>query len=157
MAITVADPTAAFGAFLRNQVGDMLFQATWPGSGAQLPAVFWPDLPSWFDGNMPAACLVIRRSGGYARFGKEAFALGDPRHDILAYATTQDEATRIAQTVTVVCKQLIVPEVWENTLLCAANVGGGPTPLPDQQTVWPTCWLSVQLVHGEYPQPAAEV
>lgn len=156
MAIKVADPTLAFGSFLRAQVGDLLYQATWPGSGAELPAVFWPDLPSWFDQNMPVACLVVRRAGGYTRFGKEMMPLGDPRHDILAYGATQEEATGIAQTVTVVCKQLTT-QVWEDALLMSANVAGGPTPLPDSQTLWPTCWLSVQLVHGEYPQPSAEV
>ena len=151
----VADPGAALGAYLRAQVGDLLFQATYP-NGARLPAVFRPSLPSWFDEHMPAACLVIRRAGGYTRFGKERYYMGDPRMDILAYAANDQEATDIAQAVAVVCKQLDT-QIWEDTLLWSANVTGGPTPLPDSQTLWPSCWLAVQLVHGELPVAPSEV
>lgn len=150
-ALKVADPAAAFGAWIRYNVGDMLAPATNPTSGVTLPAVFRPDMPEWFDQNMPAAAVVIRPAGGYtAQFGKSFIPMADPRQDVLAYGQNQQQATQIARTILVMAKQLN-NQIWENTLLYCVNISAGPTPLPDTQTLWPTCWFGVQLVHGELP------
>lgn len=149
----IADASAGYAAFLRHQVGDMLDTATNPSTGVALPAVFRPDLPRWFDGSMPAACIVVRPAGGYARFGSSTMYLADPRLDVICYGANSEQARRIATTVAVVSKQLMV-EVWDGVLLHSANVSGGPVPLPDQQTEFPSAWLAVQVVHGELPQPA---
>lgn len=148
----VADAAAGYCAFLRGRVGDMLDVATNPTSGLTLPAVFRPDLPRWFQGSMPAACIVVRPAGGYTRFGSSTMYLADPRVDVLCYGANGEAARRLATTVAVVSKQLMV-EVWDGVLLHSANIAGGPIPLPDQQTEFPSAWLSVQLVHGELPQP----
>lgn len=144
--LKVSDPMAGLCAFLKAQLADLLFK-TQHG-----PAVFRPDLPKDFDQNMPVACIVVRPAGGYTRFGKSMLYMGDPRADLTCYGGTQWEATRVAQSAVVALKQL-VSQTWENTRLYSANVSGGPTPLPDQQTLWPACWLAVQLVHGELPSP----
>lgn len=146
------DPLKAFAAFLRFQIGDRL--TVTPGGlkdlPAGVPAVFRPDLPQGFDAIMPTACVVVRPAGGYTQFGKSQLYLGDPRVDIIAYGAQQQEATDICRAVIVASKQLVAQR-WENTLLYSAQVSAGPVPLPDSQTLWPTCWASVQLVHGELP------
>jgi hypothetical protein len=148
----VADASAAYCAWVRATVGDRLAAATFPQSAVSVPAVFRPSLPEWFDSQMPAACVVVRPAGGYRQFGKTMLALADPALDVLCYAASQQQATSICQTLAVASKQL-VNEVWEGTIICSAGVNSGPTPLPDTQTLWPTCFLSVVLVHGELPVP----
>lgn len=153
--VTIADAPKAYCAFLRARVGDRLAIATLPGSGAKVPAVFRPDMPRWFQSSMPASAIIVRPAGGYTAYGKSMQPIADVRVDVLCYGPEdgQQQATELAQAVAVASKQLSV-EVWEDTLLMAANVSAGPVPLPDAQTLWPACWLSIQLVHGEYPQPA---
>lgn len=151
-AAQAADGAAAYCGWLREQIGGMLASATNPQSGVSTPAVFRPSLPEWFDGQMPAAAVTVRPAGGYSTFGKTMWPLADPRMDVVCYGTRQGEATMIATTIAVATKQL-VNEIFEGTLLCSASVDAGPTPLPDAQTLWPACWLSVQLVHGELPLP----
>jgi hypothetical protein len=146
------DPLKALAAFLRSQIGDML--AITPGGiknvPAGVPAVFRPDLPQAFDQLMPCACVVVRPAGGYTQFGKSQLYLGDPRVEIIAYGTVEQEATEICRAACVACKQLVAQR-WENMLLYSAQVSAGPIPLPDAQTLWPACWASVQLIHGELP------
>ena len=147
----IAEPLAAYCAFLRATIGEHLAQATNPATpSVSYPAVFRPSMPAWFDANMPVAALVCRPAGGSSQFGKTLMPLADPRVDVIAYGTTPQQATELCRLVGVVSKQL-TPSVWENTLLAACNIAGGPVPLPDEQTLWPGCWLSVQLVHGELP------
>jgi hypothetical protein len=153
MTLVVADGAKAYCAFLRAAVGSQLAPASNPKSpGVVVPAVFRPAMPQWFDKSMPASAVVVRPRGGYTQFGDSTMYLADPRMDVIAYGTTQQDATSLATLIAVTSKQL-VNEVWENTLLMAANISGGPIPLPDTQTLWPACWLSVQLVHGELLQP----
>ena len=146
------DPIKALCAYLRAEVGHLVIPT--PGGlkriPANIPAIFRPDLPQGFDQIMPAACIVVRPMGGYKQYGKTQFYIGDPTADIVCYGTNSQQATEIARAVVVVLKQLVSQE-WENTLLYSAQVAAGPTPLPDAQTLWPACWLSCQLVHGELP------
>lgn len=149
----VSEPGAALCAFLRARLGERLAQVTLPDSSVSVPAVFRPNLPAWFDARQPTACLVVRPAGGYKRFGASMLYLADPAMDVIAYGTDQQQATELCRLVVFHAKRL-VNEVWENTLLACANVAAGPVPLPDTQTLWPGCWCSLQLVHGELPQPA---
>lgn len=146
------DPIKALCAYLRAQVGDKVVAT--PGGlknvPANVPAVFRPDLPQGFDQVMPAACVVVRPAGGYKQYGKTQFYIGDPTVDVVCYGTNQQQATEVCRAVAIVLKQLVSQE-WENTLLYSAQVSAGPTPLPDTQTLWPACWLSAQLIHGELP------
>lgn len=148
----VPDPIKALCAFLRQELSNLVTSTPEglinipPG----VPAVFRPDLPKGFDQVMPAACVVCRPAGGYKQFGKTQIPVGDPTIDIVCYGANQDEATNVARAGVVVCKQLVAQE-WENTLLYSAQVIGGPTPLPDTQVLWPACWFSVTLMHGELP------
>jgi hypothetical protein len=150
------DPLSALAAFLRQQIGDRL--AVTPGNLKNIPpgvpAVFRPDLPQGFDAVMPCAAVVVRAAGGYTQFGRSQFYIGDPRVEIIAYGTVQQEATEVCRAAVVACKQLVAQK-WENTLLYSAQVSAGPVPLPDAQTLWPACWASVQLIHGELPLAAA--
>lgn len=154
MTVTVAEPLLAYVEFLRAHVGDQVATANQP-DGAIYPAIFRPDLPRWFEPSMPTRAIVVAPKGGYTQFGKGQMPLADPRVDVVCYGGENDQqgATQLARTVAVVSKQL-VSQVWNGVLLVSADVSGGPIPLPDQQTIWPACWLAVQLVHGEYPQPA---
>lgn len=151
--IEIAEPVLAYVMFLRAQVGSMVEQAQQP-DGAQYPAVFRPDLPRWYAPSMPASAIVVAPRGGYTRFGDGQFPIADPRLDVVCYGAEDDlqGATQLARTVATVTKQLVC-EVWNGVLLMSAAVSAGPVPLPDAQTTWPSAWLSVQLVHGEYPQP----
>jgi hypothetical protein len=150
------DPLAAFCAFLRAQpaVSSLLDQIP-PGFGLPqgVPAVFRPDLPQNVDASMPLACIVVRPAGGYTQYGKGMLPLADPRIDLICFASNQSRATQIAQTAASAVKQLARPQTWEGTTLYGADVHAGPVPLPDQQTLWPACWLSVVLLHGELPAP----
>lgn len=149
---TVADPAAGYCAFLRSAIGDMLAAATLPSGGGTVPAVFRPDLPQWFDADMPAACVVVRPAGGHTQFGSSMLYMADPRVDVVCYGSDQQQATMVCTAAQVASKRL-VSEVWDGVLLYAANIAAGPVPLPDEQTLWPACLMSVQLVHGELPQP----
>lgn len=148
----IADPAAGYCAFLRAAIGDMLAPATLPSGAGTVPAVFRPDLPSWYDASMPAACVVVRPAGGHTQFGSSMLYIADPRVDVVCYGADQQQATALCVSVTVASKRL-VSEVWDGVLIYAANIAGGPIPLPDEKTLWPACWCSVQLVHGELPQP----
>ena len=154
MDLEIAEPVLAYVMFLRAQIGDKVAQATDP-DGSQYPAIFRPDLPRWYEPQMPGRAIVVAPKGGYTQFGKGQLPLADPRLDVICYGAEDDQqgATHLARMVATVSKQL-VSQVWNGVLLVSADVSGGPIPLPDQQTLWPACWLSVQLVHGEYPQPA---
>jgi hypothetical protein len=157
MSVQIAEPVLAYVEFLRAHIGDQVAQATQP-DGAIYPAVFRPDLPRWFEPEMPTAAIVIAPKGGYTQFGKGQFPLADPRLEVVCYGDEDDQqgATQLARLVATVSKQL-VSQVWNGVLLVSAAVSGGPMPLPDTQTTWPAAWLSVQLVHGEYPQPANDL
>ena len=152
--VEIAEPLLAYVEFLRANLGDQVAQAKQP-DGAIYPAVFRPDLPRWYEPSMPARAIVIAPKGGYTQFGKDMRPLGDPRVDVVCYSDEDDQqgATHLARQVAVISKQLM-NEVWNGVLLMSAAVSGGPIPLPDAQTTWPAAWLAVQLVHGEYPQPA---
>lgn len=152
--VEVAEPLLAYVEFLRAQVGDQVAQAKDP-DGVTYPAVFRPDMPRWYESQMPTRAIVVAPKGGYTQFGKSMLALADARLDVVCYGDEdgQQVATQLARTVATVSKQL-VSQVWNGVLLVSADVSGGPIPLPDAQTTWPACWLSIQLVHGEYPQPA---
>lgn len=154
MPVTVADPALAYVMFLRARLGDQVAEATQP-DGVVYPAIFRPDLPRWYEPSMPARAIVVAPKGGYTRFGDGQFPLADPRLDVICYGDENDQqgATQLARTLAVVSKQL-VSQVWNGVLLVSAAVSGGPVPLPDEHTVWPAVWISIQLVHGEYPQPA---
>ena len=148
----VADPLMAMCAFLREQIGDLVTVTPGDIKGipAGVPAIFRPDMPAAFDAVMPTESVVLRPAGGYTRFGTTQILLGDPRVDVLAYGKTQQSATMVCRAVIVACKFLVVQE-WENVLLMSAQCSGGPLPLPDTQTLWPTCWCSLQVTHGELP------
>lgn len=149
----VCDPLAALCAFLQVAVGDLL--ATVPndiGLKGGVPAVFRPELPREFDQLMPTACLVARQAGGYKRFGASMMPVGDPLVDVIAYGTRQMQSTALAQAAIIALKQLVM-EPWEGVMLHAANIAGGPMPLPDSHTLWPATFFSLQLVHGELPAP----
>jgi len=154
MDLTIAEPVLAYVEFLRAQIGDQVAQATQP-DGAVYPAIFRPDMPRWYEPSMPTRAIVVAPKGGYTQFGSGQFPLADPRLDVICYGAEDDQqgATQLARMVATVSKQL-VSQVWNGVLLVSASVSAGPVPLPDQQTVWPAVWLSIQLVHGEYPQPA---
>lgn len=146
----VPDPLKALCAYLRSELSNLVI--TTPGGlkniPANVPAVFRPDLPLGFDQVMPAACVVVRPAGGYKLYGATQFYIGDPVVDVTCYGANMAQATEVARASVVALKQLVAQE-WENTLLYSAQVTAGPTPLPDTQTLWPTCWLSCHLVHGE--------
>jgi len=152
--IEIAEPVLAYVMFLRSHLGDQVAQAEQP-DGAIYPAIFRPDMPRWYAPKMPTRAIVVAPKGGYARFGDGQLPLADPRLDVVCYGDEDDMqgATQLARMVATVSKQL-VSQVWNGVLLVSAAVSGGPIPLPDQQTLWPSVWLSIQLVHGEYPQPA---
>ncbi|MHB1950160.1 MAG: hypothetical protein ACYCQK_01645 [Acidiferrobacteraceae bacterium] len=151
-ASAVADPALALVMFLRATLTDQLAQATDP-TGNSYPAVFRPDLPKWFDSSEAVASIVVRPAGGYATYGRSLLPIADPRLDLTCYGTTQQQATALARAAAVNTKQC-VNQVWEGVMLRAINIAGGPIPLPDAQTVWPGCWVSLQVIHGELPQPA---
>ena len=148
----IPDPIKALCAYLRSEVGNLV--VTTPGGlhniPPNIPAVFRPDMPQGFDQVMPAASIVVRPAGGYKQYGKTQFYIGDPTVDVICYGGTQQQATELCRATAVALKQLVAQE-WENTLLYSSQVIAGPTPLPDTQTLWPSCWLSAQLVHGELP------
>jgi hypothetical protein len=148
----IADPLKALCAFLREQIGDMvaITPGNLPGIPAGIPAVFRPDVPVGFDQMMPTECVILRPAGGYKRFGRTQIYMADPLVDLLSYGATQQAATQVCQVAITACKQLN-NELWENVHLCSAQVAGGPIPMPDAQTLWPMCWASLQVTHGELP------
>lgn len=150
------DPLAAVCAFLRVTIGSRLDQTPkgLKGIPAGVPAVFRPDLPQQIDSSMPMRCVVVRHAGGYTQFGEEQFYVADPRFDLICFASSQNGATRIARAAATQLKQLSAPQIWEGTQLYSAIVTTGPVPLPDQQTLWPACWLSTVVMHGELAAPA---
>lgn len=143
-----ADPLAAICAYLQSTVGDMLAQ------GETGPKVFRPQLPTGEDENMPQACIVVRRAGGYKMFNTGTLPVADPTLNIICYGDVPQQSEVIATAVARALKQLS-QSVWENTTLYWAKIAGGPVPLPDQQTLWPATWVGAQVMHGELAgQPA---
>ena len=151
-----ADPLKAVCAFLRVKVGGVLSQTPTglKGIPAGVPAVFRPDLPEQIAPVMPLECVVVRPAGGYTQYGKEMFYVADPRFDFVCFGSSQSRATRVATAVATELKQLSSPQTWEGAQLYSAQVHGGPVPLPDEQTLWPACWLQAVVMHGELPAPA---
>ena len=149
------DPLAGLCAYMRAQPAlasllDPIPQNT-GGLPAGVPAIFRPDIPQAMDGSMPMACIMIRPYGGYTTLGDQRFYMKDPLIDLIAFASQQNQATAICRAAGTVLAQLASPQVWENCLLYSCQLKAGPVPLPDEQTLWPACWLSVTLVHGELP------
>lgn len=144
---TVADPAAGLCAYLSTAIGDLLDDVP-AGHGMTGPALFRPTLPEWADASMPLASIVIRPAGGYKMFGAGLLPVADPVLDLVCYAGAQQQAYLIAAAAARALKQLTVG-IYDGTKLYWAKVAGGPIPLPDQQTLWPACWLGTQVMHAE--------
>src|SRR4029077_11388622 len=68
--------------------------------------IFRPELPATEEPNMPRACIVIRRAGGYQLFGADNPPVGDPTLDIICYGARWLEAENIAATVVLALRSL---------------------------------------------------
>ena len=153
--MSAPDPLAALCAYLRVEIGSLLDQIP-SGSGlssAGAPAVFRPDVPKAMDSFMPLRAVAVRGAGGYRRFGGSMLPLSDPRFYFTCFGSSQSQATNIARNVALALKQLSSPQTWEGCVLYSATVEAGPTPLPDEQTLWPTCWVAAEVMHGDYAAP----
>lgn len=147
MSTVIADPAGALCTFLASQLADLLDEAP-AGHGMTGAAVFRPQLPEWVDANMDAlACIVVRPAGGYKLYSNGLLPLRDPVLDLTCYAGSSQEALTIATAAGDALMQL-TQSVWEGVTFYGARIAGGPIPLPDQQTLWPACWIGTQLVHN---------
>lgn len=145
---TLADPASAICGYLSSAIGELLDTVP-PGHSMSGPALFRPSLPQWVDASMDAlACIVVRPAGGYKMFGTGLLPVGDPVLDLVCYAGSQQRAYLIAVATARALKQLQM-STWESTKLYWAKIAGGPIPLPDQQTLWPACWLGTQVMFAE--------
>ena len=140
--LVAADPCAAICAYLAATLSDLLAQ------GPSGPAVFRPSLPQAQDRLMPQACIVVRPAGGYKLYGVGALPVADPVLDLTCYGAVSQQSYELTLAAARVLRALRM-SVWEQTKLFWCRIAGGPIPLPDNQTLWPACWLGVQVMHAE--------
>lgn len=110
--------------------------------------VYADELPPKESDDMPRRCIVIKASGGARSFGGGYQEYGDGRYDVRSYGETPYEAGRVQAAVYRALKHLR-REVHEGVLLHWAKHAGGPIPLRDPDTKWPSRFESFQVLASE--------
>jgi hypothetical protein len=110
--------------------------------------IYGGELPPSVVPNMPAKVIVVKDAGGVEAFGTAYQEWGDKRYDVICYGTTPKTAKDVYRNVYPAMKQLR-REVHLQTLLHWAKQAGGPMPLRDPDTDWPSTFSSWQVLSAE--------
>lgn len=133
------DPLSALITFLKADVDLAALVST---------RVFGDELPAGQTTAMPRKCVVVEPSGGTQSIGRAYQNYGDGRFDIKSYGETPFEAARVQLAVYGAMKALR-RKTHSGVLLHWAIRSGGPLPLRDPDTDWPSRFESYQVLAAE--------
>jgi hypothetical protein len=140
----VPDQLAALRAFLK---ADADLTAITQGR------IFAGELPASVTPAMPTTAVVISRAGGLGAIGRAYQQYGDFRVDVRCYGATPKAADDVWRRLQPALKQLR-RQVVTGCLLHWARQGGGPMPMRDPDTDWPSIFSAWQVLAAEIPVPA---
>lgn len=135
----IPDVIAALVAFLKDDPGINIVTAGRISGG---------ELPPSVTNLMPTKTIVVKDAGGLESIGQAYQEYGDKRYDIICYGTTPKTAKDVYRNVYPAMKNLR-REVHLQTLLHWAKQAGGPMPLRDPDTDWPSTFSSWQVLAAE--------
>lgn len=139
----ITDPLAALIRFLKTDTD----------TTAMTTRIFGGELPDSEVAGMPAACVVLRTTGGsLLPIANSYVPVNDVRIDAYAYGATPLQSFRLYRCLAGALKQM-TSNTQGRTLLYWARPAGGPISLREQATEWPVTLSTWQVMFSEKETP----